>query len=670
MPQRGYQIPRWGTSNATLSGYLREAVQEGNAWLSTQKPAGEYEKLIDRISGPDTGADLSGQSNVRYEETARLAREIVASLTSFSHVGEYKPVVSKAEHAYQQAGALTKLDHAWFHLEQTYDAHRTLAQLAVTLGTAYGWQTWDPHFYGEYKGDVRLQALAPQHVTFVQLPGDHDVQRAYITLIREELPITLAKRIYRRTNAAFADALLPDRDSPGWIAKGLKKVQEFLSPALRVRGMRPGEFNEDSSFPTVDIFHAYINDDSVNESGAPQVMGTMGTNWTYTVPSLGAAMPTPLINPATGQHFTRPADHADALLFPLKRFIIFARSTDLVCYDNSSPWWHGRTPLVKLRFNDWPWEALGRSCVGMVRSMEDSANAIMQGMEDSIAARLDPPMLYNDQAVTPAFAEAFNPRKAGSKAAVDLTQGDVIKFPIPVQHFDLPNYIPEYLKFLIDRCEYLTGARDLTAMAKAKQIPSSDAQEKLLEMAGPLVQDMVRAVILPYQQLGEMRKSDYFQFYTYDRLLQVVNDVGEEEDWLFTPDQLVNRLEGEQIGARKDRSRRLLSEFKYRVSQSGITEINRMTTKLFYLQLMKIPGFPLDWWTFAKVAQLPRFGEEPGGTNSIIERWVAQQHIIKDLGEELGGGAQPPAKGRPASGNKPPHIVNKSGGTRSTVAQS
>lgn len=675
MAGRDYVVPPYPASNARLAGYLREAVQEGDAWYGTQKPAAEHESIITKISAALPGNDLLGQSNAQYNKTERLARELVAGLGAFSHVGEFKPETSQS--LFGQAGTLSKLDHNWFHLEQTYTALRTCLQHAVTLGTGYGWQTWDKHFHGEYKGDIRLVGLPPDRVTFVQLPGDHDIQRAYITLIREELPINLAKRIYARTNRAFADALQPDRDSPSWMAKGLRKVQEFLSPALRVRGMRAGE-HDDASFPTCDIYHAYILDGQINESGSPMPMGAQGTNWAYTVPSYGEPISTGLINPATGQPWTRPADYADALVFPLRRWCIFSRSTDIVCYDGSSSWWHGMTPLVKFAFNDWPWEALGRSCVGMIRTLEDSINAIMQGMEDSIAARLDPPALYNDQAVSKTFAEAFNPRKAGSRAAADLSMGDVIKFPIPPQYYDVPLWVSDHLKYLDDRCEYLTGARDLTAIAKAKQLPSGDSMEKLLEMAGPLTQDMVRAMVMPLQQLGEMRKSDYLQFYTYERIVQTTNAEGEPEDWLFTPDLLVSHLDGETPQGRSARARKLLSEFKYRVTQSGITEINRMTTKLFYLQLMKLPNFPMDWWTFAKVAQLPRFGaiplkidEDTGQPtdeecNSIIERYIAQLRIMAEFAEKYGGGGGKNPPGRPNANRVAPHLQTKSGGTRSS----
>lgn len=680
-----YTIPPFGSSGDRLCGWLREAVSEGDAWLGTQKPGADWEGIIARI-GTAAQPGFAGASTATYNKTERLTREIVAALGSFQHVGEVKPVADRA--LYPQSGILTKLDHAWWKHEENYAASRAWLQNAVALGTGYGWQTWDKHFHGPHKGDVRLTALAPTHVTVVQLPNDHDLQRAYAVIIREELPINLARRIYMASNRVFADALKPDRDSPSWLGKGLRKVQEFLSPALRVRGTRPGDTN-DASFPTVDIFHVYTLDSAINETGYPITMGPQGANWSYVVPSLGAAIPVGLINPATGQEWTRAAAAEDCLMFPLRRYSIFSRTTDIVGYDGTSPWWHGMVPLARFRFNDWPWEALGRSCVGMIGGMEQSANAIMQGIEDSIAARLDPPAIYNDSLVGKPFADAFNPRKAGARAGAPLDQGKVLEFPVPPAYYDVPAFIENYLQYLDGRMEYVTGAQDLTAIAKAKQLPSPDSIEKLLEMAGPLVQDMVRSVVMPLKQLGTQRLALFLQFYTGERIITATDDdpidpaTGEPADWTFSPDKLVPYVMGETPQSRTTRTRQLIGEFRYAVSQSGISEINRMTTKLFFLQLLKIPGFPMDWWTYAKVAQLPRFGEVPAGTNTMLERYIAQLHMIQDLQAEAqqqsadieggAGGAKPGGhgpEGRPNSNSKAPHIVSKDSGTRSTVATS
>ena len=684
MPTNDWTMPLFGSSNDRTIGWLRECVQEGAAWLSAQRPAAEWQQLIERIGASIPSADLAGQSNVQYNKTERLAREIVASLGSFAHVGEVAPIADKT--LYTNAGVLTKLDLGWNELPETQAAFRTVLQNTVALGTGYAYQIWDKHFWGPHRGDIRLTGLPPTHVTFVQLPADHDLQRAYVVIIREELPINLAKRIYADTNRAFAEALRPDRDSPSWLAQGLRKVQRFLSPALQVAGIKPGD-NDMASFPTVDIFHAYIMDGSINEGIMPITMGAPGTNWSYQVPALGDPIPLGKLNPATGQMLTRPAEPSDCLLFPYRRYAIFARSTNLIAYDNTSPWWHGQVPLARFWLNDWPWSALGRSCVGMVRTMEDSVNAILRGMEDSVACRLDPPRLYDDGAVSKSFAEAFNPRRAGSSAAVDLAFGKVIDFPVDPRFYDVPQWISAHVQYLDDRMEYLTGARDLTAIAKAKQLPSGDALEKLLEMAGPLVQDMVKSVIIPLKQLGTMRLAYYLQFYTAQRIVSSTNAHDEAEDWLYSPTDLLAVNNRQYMGDTTKRARALLNEFTYRVSQSGISELNRMTTKLFFLQLMKIPGFPMDWWTFAKVAQLPRFGEEPEGTNSMIERYVAQLRMMaefqgiaqQELAEATGGMTPQGATGMGGGGGRPgrpnaytaaPKLVSKEGGVRSTVTTS
>ena len=140
---------------------------------------------------------------------------------------------------------------------------------------------------------------------------------------------------------------------------------------------------------------------------------------------------------------------------------------------------------------------------------------------------------------------------------------------------------------------------------------------------------------------------------------------------------------------------RSLDEFHYHVTESGINEIHRMTTKLFYVQLMKL-GFPISWWTFAKIARIPNFGPPPEGTNTEMERWIAQKHIETDLALEqqqevasaLGGtpgaGPLPPGgpngagatspsgagPGRPPSFNAPPKLEQKDGGARSTITTS
>lgn len=694
-----YVMPRYGTDSRTLHAWLMQAVTEGEAWLQTQRPTQNWDQLIELLSSPDgSSADpLSGQSNVGYNKSKRIGRELVAALSNFRHEGEIAPVADRD--LYSAAHVLTTLDHEWSELPQTWNAHRMWLQNGVLLGTGYIYEEWDRNFHGPFKGDIRLSALRPDQVTFIQLPQDHDIQRAYMVILRFELPINLAKSIYEPTNKAFADSLVPDRSSPGWIQKGLRKVQEWLSPALRVAGRQK---YTDTSFPTVDIFHAYILDQSINNSPFPLTLGAPGSNWSYQVPALGDPIPLSTLNPETNQPLTRPAVDADCRMFPLRRFTIWARSTDIIAYDGSSPWWHGAAPVARVKFNDLPWEALGASLIGDTITIQTGIQALMQGIENSAAARLDPPMIYDDTFVSSTWAQAFNPAKAGVRGAAPLSMGDIVKFPVPIETYDVPQWIPEWIASQEQRMDYLTGVTDMIAISKAKQIPSADTLEKLLEMAGPIVQDMVRAVEEPLQQLGTWRLALYFQFYNYPRLMQAAGAEAAALSVQFTPDLLVPLQSNEPHDQYRNRQKRMLHEFKYVVTQSGINEINRMTTKLFYLQIMQ-RGFPISWWTFAKIAQIPNFGPPPEDTYTEMEMWVAQQHIVaeiqadvqKELLESTGqlapggtaggatgaaGGTDTPMghaatpggapKGRPPSNNAPPRLQSKDGGSRSTVTTS
>lgn len=697
MPSASYEIPRYGSGSASVLGWCLEAEQEGRGWLQAQRPTQGWENALQMLSAPDGDDDaaVNQGSKVGYNKGKRIARELVASLANFRHEGRYKPRWDNT--LYDRAHILSNLDENWYNETFANEDLRKGLQYAVGTGTAYLYETWDKHYWGAFRGDIRLQALSPADVTFVQLPKDHNIQRAYAVIIREEMPINLARAVYGETNQAFAASLVPDQEQPGWLSKGMKKLQQFVSPALRVAGRTDPK--QQTTFPSVDIFHMYVLDRSLNDGPTPIQMGVNGTNWSYTVPALGDPIPTAITNPATGNFFTVPATAEHCKLFPLRRYVIFSRTG--ICYDGSSPWWHGQAPLARLTFNDWAWEALGSSLVGEVKTMQEGIVALMRLVEDSGAARLDPPMIYDDQ-MAQSWAEAVNPRKAGARAKAPLsTLAEPIKPVLPPQYYDVPAWIPEWIVGQEARMDYVTSVTDLVAISKAKQIPGADTLEKLMEMAGPIVQDLVRRLEKPLTQLGEWRKAYYYQFYTRQRVLTITGKDGNPEDVLYKPEQLIPLgTPGETPEAYALRGRGYLDDFKYEITESGINEIHRMSMKLFYLQLMKL-GYPIDWWTFSEIAQIPNFGAPPDGTNTVMERWVAQKRIETDLaisqqeqvaaampqqpqppgaGPSAPGGQPPPngqpgqvaqsGPGRPNTFAKPPRLEQKDGGSRTTIATS
>jgi hypothetical protein len=278
------------------------------------------------------------------------------------------------------------------------------------------------------------------------------------------------------------------------------------------------------------------------------------------------------------------------------------------------------------------------------------------------------PMIFDEQLVSKGFADAFNPRLAGVRVGANLQMGDVVKFPIPIEAYNAPVSILEFMKGQEDRMDYLSASRDLVALAKAKQIPAADTMEKLLESAGPIVKDLIQSLAQPLTDLAEMRKAYYLQFYSVPRIIQVTDADGDEVDFQYRPNLIVPSVEFESAMAQAQRTKHYLSEFCFHISSQAMNEIHRMSTKLFFLQLMKI-GFPIDWWTFADIAEITNFGPEPEGTHNVMERWMAMQHIKAEMaGEAQKQMGQGP--GRPPTNQKPAQIKGKDSNTRSTVTTS
>lgn len=681
-----YEIPAFGSTGDTILGWMNEAVAEGNIWLGAQKPTQEWQSVMDVLGPMYAGGPnaVVGQSNTGYNLVRHAFKEVRATLSNFKHAGEFVPTEDNSTEMYDRAHLLTNLDRHWERVTFANLQYRDSLSYALGKGTGYTYIDWDRSRWGPGRGDIRLRAFDPADITFVQLPKTYDIQQAYVVLIREVLPLNLAKRIYA-WNPVFANALVADGDGTNWIQKGKDRVQQFLSPFLRAGGSGR---KENESFPTVQVWTAYTLDGSINTRTEKVTMGAYGTNWSYTVPALGDPMGQGVTNPRTGSEWTLPAQPEDCMLFPLRRMTLFSRTA--IGYDGSSPWWHGAVPVSRTRFNDMPWEALGASQVGDATTMQVGIVELMRLIEDAAAARLDPPAGYDENRVDKAAAEAINPRKAGVRFPYDATLGMPIEYPFPPQYYDVPSWIAGeggFIRQQEERIKYITSATDMTAVAKARQIPSADTMEKLMEMAGPIVQDMTGALIQPQTEMGEYRKALFFQFYTRQRMIRVADPEMTEllTDVKYLPEKLIPLRSDETLAALAARTRAYLSDFRFEVTESGISEMTRMSRQLLYIQLAKSGVLPISWWTMAKIARVPNYGPTPVGTNTEMERVLAQRRIEMELAAEAAGAMEPQlhagpggasgngggeGPGRPASFNKPPRIVNKDGGTRSTIVTS
>lgn len=674
-------------------------IGQGEAFIRSSRAYDDMEKAIEIIAGTQTKRPAQ-LSQLHLNRVKREIREVVGTLSNLRPLWGFKsdnPLYDR------HVEILNKLMLAWFHTKFVDRAIREALQYAAVLGTGYLSVGWEKDLWFSGRGDVSLTAHGPKDVLPIGLSSNNDIQGAYATIIRSEVPLIKAQALYP-THVQWLNA---DRDGSSWFAKAKETTRRFASPALNLIGASGAAPSVDPS-PTIDIFNIYIRDTTVNHTGVDLPMGDPGSNWAYIVPYVGKQVPTGMTD-AQGQPVMHTVTEDEALLYPRLRLITCTRTH--IIKDGPSPWWHGKVPIVQFRLDDWPWEFLGFSLIRDTAAAMDSVNSLYRAVVDSANVRLRPPVRYDRSVVSKGFIDRFDPRRPGARVEVDSTTGveDPVKPIFDPSQFDVPQWIPELIQGLEERADYLVGVQDLSALAKARQTPSADSIEKLMEVAGPLVYDMSRNMERSLRDLGELFKGVVFQFYTVARKLQVLGPDGlSEEDFDFEPGSMVpahlpweNASDGPSTFNRHARAQWHQNNFVFHIVPNSLHQITQMTRKLLYLQLMR-SGVPIDPWTLAEVFDVPNFGRPPSGANTVIERWEAWQKIVAEIqmaiqlqmqqqqmmaspegqamgalsqiGQQMGGnngtGGQP---GRPPSAQQPPQMQTKENGDgtqRQTISES
>lgn len=718
MSQTQYICPTQTATEDYRIGWLKEAVREGESFIRNQTGASDFRIAKDVIAGVNTGKMPTSLSNINVNLTKRLIRDIVATMSNIRPLWGYSTDNAKME---GQAEVLNKLLQSWYLGAYADRAIKKSLQYAAAMGSGWIGPDWKSHYWTRGRGDIQLVVNSPEDVLPVQLPSDMDIQRAYAVTIREEVPINLARAMF----PTLAGKIIPDRQAPSGLRKGLTKMGAFLSPVLnRFAADQRAKKAVDSVFPVVDIYQTYILDLSVNEGPSPLIMGEPGTYWNYTVPVLGSMIPDG--KSPSGQDLFRAATPEDSMIYPFRRLVTWCNSGLL--RDGPSYWWHGMFPRVKMTLDDWAWEFLGYGMTRDLNSIQNDSNEIRRAVSDSTKGRLRPALQYDDRSIAQGMMEALDVRQPGQAVGVDMTSGQKQITPIlDAAYYDVPQFVFEGLDKNDEIMKYLSGVNDMTAISKAAQIPSSDTVEKIMDMAGPMVTDMSRGMESGLGQLGEMIKCMFFEFYTAPRRLQVLGENGitvQDGDYFepgkLTPSHMPNENpdNGPSTKSNVERARHYMNSFFFKITPNSLHQITQLSRKLLYVQLQKA-GVPIDPWTMAEVMDIANFGEPPQGAVTVMQRFVAWEKMKGELqaavqakaqeilqAEQLkmamavqgamGGGAPPqpgqnggqtggspegsgpnPTKyspalgvnppGRPAEMHGNPKLVQKDGGTRSTI---
>lgn len=669
-----FRVPPMSASEDTKAGWFRETVELGEQWQKSRLAWPSIRESLDMLKSASRDMLPGGQSTVRIPRAKRQIRELVSVLANLRPTASNE---SENTAYYDQAAMYNKLDMDWWHNSFPDRKYKDSFQAAAGTGTAYIEHYWDTDLRGIGRGGIGTVIWDAREVFLINPPKDFDLQKCYAVITRERVPLHILQARF----PLRAHELVPEYGVRAYTQQGLDYVQSFMSSPLRALA---GKFNDDvpapdDIFPCTDVYIAYIFDLSINMTGQEIEMGEPGTSWHYTVPSYGQSIPTKL-NGWEGLPTYRKATRDDCRIYPLRRKMI-ATSTKIL-YDNTSQWWHGKVPMARFTFDDWYDEALGFPLARDVASMEDDGNDIARGISDMSKVCLDPPVAYDENLVSERAALKLNPRAAGQRIKANLQFGEPIKNLLPPGYQNIPPYVFEFMKYLADTQGWIIGAQDVLAITKAKQLPGEGTIDKIMQMAGPLAQDMAREMERPMGELGEMRRWFNCQFRTKKEVLHLLGDNGlktKNED--FDPVSLVpSHLEGEDPiqpsrYTQIERAREVCGQLSYYVVPGSMARMMSNYQKQMVILLMKQTGFRIDPWTLAEMWEIPNFGPPPDGGDTILQRvmlWDLEMAKHQAMIAQMTGGAVPPGggekRGRPNGQGGTPRMKRKDDGSRVTLA--
>lgn len=701
MPVDDYVAPPREAKDTVKLAWCRDAYKVGDALLRSQRAYKDLKMAEDMLAGEEPEDIPAELSRAYMNRLKRQTREAVAIQSQVNPSWFYE---APSEDLTQTASTLNKLLKAWWSTSFSDLKLRQANQYATGLGTGYLKPDWKKEHIRWGRGDIDMVAHGPTAVRLVQPTKDFNIQEAYATILTVPTPLNLARAMFPSLSAFIKptrDVGVQNRRSQA--QKIMQRSVGSLAMAMFGAG-KAKERMDRGFFPEVDIHYMYIRDNIWNGSNHPMHMGQPGTSWEYEVPSRGDELLTNVLS--HGQPTYRKAEVEDCLLYPMRRLMIF--TDDVLLYDDTSPHWHGLVPITKITVDDWPWQQLGFGFYRDGAPLQREYNQVMRGIGDRINLGLRPPLGYDKNQVSRAWMNKFDPRKPGARIQINKQYGtNPIEAILPPEFLNIaPEYIG-YLQLLADNMDHVSAVTDMRNLAKAKQIPSDATLDKILELAGPVVQDMTRVNEFAMAQLGTMVMSMFFQHYTSKRrIVMLGKEAMEIERFDFDPEDLwgkgsemLSMMRSVDRGLpRFMKMREFMDNFRMMVVPNSLHEVHQTQYKLMMFQLWRDGRFPIDPQTIAEILKLRNFGS-PFSDKPIYERWkawmtdstqftvtlqaqaqmtAAAQGLMDMANQQNGGGGEPGGggkpngsgrQGRPPTAQSSPQLQTKGDG-RTTVSES
>lgn len=593
------------------------AVQEGDGLLKMECAAEDIDENMAIVSA-DWKRVKKDAGRPGYRTTYTQSRigkninDIASAITDFRPIGDVR---TENEDFYNQTKILNKLMKSWWYTMDIDLKMQLLCKQSLVTRTAYAQVVWNPTLC-DGLGDIDVIVRDPRDVIPIRPNSKVGIQDALGVVLRSRNTVNWGRARYPE-KAEKIQAVNEGGQLGNWASRAMVSSPQL--DYLDSQASKPRTAAE-LAIPTYDHFEIYVRDNSINASKARKWVG-----------------PGP-----EGEHewgyWVEPGES----LYPRGRLIVVA-NLNVVLYDGGNPYFHGMFPVIKLTLDPWPWTFLGKSAIADCKEDWKAQNEIRQGVFDMIRKALKPGVIANKNTVNRNVLQKFDSSEPGFKLMVNPSAGNglVLEQPQP-----LPDYVIGMLDKYDQNIDHVMGVLDMRALAQLQQLSAVDI-ESLLEHLGPSVRTKGRILEVFLRELGMMMISNFFQFYTVPRRVQILGREGIDfEDFDFDPGNLVPSKTESDPASRGRRAYDHSKNFKYFIAPNSLLSLAKQQDKMMYLQLFRMSV--IDAQTLLEKLEIPNIGEMPGNPGTILERMQAAH--------EMGYEGAVSAAGRKATGQQMPTL--------------
>lgn len=265
-------------------------------------------------------------------------------------------------------------------------------------------------------------------------------------------------------------------------------------------------------------------------------------------------------------------------LYPGGRKIV--RAGDIILSDGPNPYWDGTCPLDLWAWNTRSGTPWGDGDIKAIRKAGEAFNRLGDLLMRNA-------ILNNNVWIVGDFdaLEAKEWNKLDNLEALVVKKRfgrDLRRDPPP----NMPPYYFQLLSFIPSIMEVMVGLKDISPGGRAPSAPSMGALEAYQQASQSLIRSINFNLETTMRRVGQKLLSRIVQFYTADRVFDIVGPSGDFMQYVFERGKLLKTTEGRQIMVTNQQEHRdFLSEFSYLVVPNSGLASNRIQRALIFQQL-------------------------------------------------------------------------------------